>query len=77
VLTVGLTEAVTVVVKVELLNHFIVVPAKQVPLNVAVPPVHIFGLFKALGTEGIGVTITVVEFDGLLQGGFAVATQAA
>jgi hypothetical protein len=51
-------------------------PEAHVPLSVVDPPTQMFGLDKAVGAEGIGVTVTTVELPELLHGGFAVATQA-
>jgi hypothetical protein len=51
------------------------VPVAQVPVKVVLVPPHIEGVFKPVGALGIGVTVTEVLTEGLLQFVFVELTQ--
>ena len=52
-------------------------PAEQVPVKDPKDPLQILGEFKPVGGLGIGVTVTIVWLEGLLQAVFVVRMQAA
>jgi hypothetical protein len=74
---VGLTKAVVVIVRVEFVYHWILVFATQVPVKVVLEPAHTLGEFRLVGAPGIGVTVTEVVVEGLLQVVLAALIQAA
>ena len=57
--------------------HCIPEPAAHVPANIAELPLQMLGAFKAVGADGIGVTVTVVFADVDLQAVLVVLIQAA
>jgi hypothetical protein len=74
---VGLTLGVIAAVKAEFEYHCMLVPAGQVPDNVAEEPLQILGEFRGVGAVGIGVTVTVVLSIRPLHAVFAALIQVA